>query len=85
MKQVDRLHDESLRRIPRSIRNKLLHNSSRRLLKNVVDVHGHCSKVGVAMADDKKIKAVKKEGGKKAQDLAYVDALVVCVYIYVFV
>lgn len=25
------------------------------------------------MADDKKIKAVKKEGGKKAQDLAYVD------------
>jgi len=25
------------------------------------------------MADDKKIKAVKKEGGKKAQDLAYVN------------
>jgi hypothetical protein len=25
------------------------------------------------MADDKKIKAVKKEGGKKAQDLAYVS------------
>lgn len=32
------------------------------------------------MADDKKIKAVKKEGGKKAQDLAYVSFLSVRIF-----
>ena len=33
----------------------------------------HSENHHIIMADDKKIKAVKKEGGKKAQDLAYVD------------